>query len=80
MVEMELMLHSYYTTTCTTCTNSTKFECYGIRKLFDRVGQNIADALTEQKVANHRLREQLEANNETLQGQTDAMAALAHIT
>ena len=34
---------------------------------FDRVGQNIADVLTEQKVANHRLREQLEANNETLQ-------------
>ena len=27
---------------------------------FDRVGQNIADVLTEQKVANHRLREQLE--------------------
>ena len=43
---------------------------------FDRVGQNIADVLTEQKVANHRLREQLEANNETLQ---DAMVALADI-
>ena len=39
---------------------------------FDKVGQNIADVLTEQKVANHRLREQLEANNETLQDQTDA--------
>ena len=46
---------------------------------FDRVGQNIADVLTEQKVANHRLREQLEANNETLQDQTDAMVALADI-
>ena len=46
---------------------------------FDRVGQSIADVLTEQKVANHRLREQLEANNETLQDQTDAMAALADI-
>ena len=44
---------------------------------FDRVGQSIANVLTEQKVANHRLREQLEANNETLQDQTDAMAALA---
>ena len=46
---------------------------------FDRVDQNIADVLTEQKVANHRLREQLEANNETLQDQTDALAALADI-
>ena len=46
---------------------------------FDRVGQNIADVLTEQKVANHRLREQIEANNETLQDQTDAMTALADI-
>ena len=46
---------------------------------FDRVGQNIADVLTEQKVANHKLREQLEANNETLQDQTDAMVALADI-
>ena len=46
---------------------------------FDRVGQNIADVLTEQKVANHRLREQLEVNNETLQDQTDAMVALADI-
>ena len=46
---------------------------------FDRVGQNIADVLTEQKVANHRLREQLEVNNETLQDQTDAMTALADI-
>ena len=46
---------------------------------FDRVGQSIADVLTEQKVANHRLREQLEANNETLQDQTDAMVALADI-
>ena len=46
---------------------------------FDREGQNIADVLTEQKVANHRLREQLEANNETLQDQTDAMVALADI-
>ena len=46
---------------------------------FDRVGQNIADVLTEQKVANHRLRERLEANNETLQDQTDAMTALADI-
>ena len=46
---------------------------------FDRVGQNIADVLTEQKVANHRLREQLEVNNETLQDQTDAKTALADI-
>ena len=46
---------------------------------FDRVGQNIAEVLTEQKVANHRFREQLEANNETLQDQTDAMVALADI-
>ena len=46
---------------------------------FDRVGQNIADVLTEQKVANHTLREQLKANNETLQDQTDAIVALADI-
>ena len=46
---------------------------------FDRVGQSIADVLTKQKVANQRLREQLEANNETLQDQTDAMVALADI-
>ena len=46
---------------------------------FDRVGQNIADVLTDQKVPNHRLREQLETNNETLQDQTDAMVALADI-
>ena len=43
------------------------------------MGQSIADVLTEQKVANHRLREQLEANNETLQDQTDAMVAIADI-
>ena len=50
-----------------------------LENFFDRVGQSITDVLTEQKVANHRMREHLEANNETLQDQTDAMVALADI-
>ena len=46
---------------------------------FDQVGQNMANVLTEQRMTNYRLREQMEANNETMQEQTEAMQTLAEI-
>ena len=50
-----------------------------LQNSFDQVGQNIANVLTEQRITNYRLREQMEANNETMQEQADAMLSLAEI-
>ena len=50
-----------------------------LQNSFDQVGQNIANVLTEQRITNYRLREQMETNNETMQEQADAMLSLAEI-
>ena len=50
-----------------------------LQNSFDQVGQNIANVLTEQRITNYRLREQMETNNETMQDQADAMLSLAEI-
>ena len=50
-----------------------------LQNSFDQVGHNIANVLTEQRMTNYRLQEQMEANNETMQEQADAMLSLAEI-
>ena len=50
-----------------------------LQQSFDQVGQNMANVLTEQRLTNYRLREQMEINNDTMQEQAGAMQTLADI-
>ena len=51
-----------------------------LEQSFDRVGQNIVNVLTEQRLTNERLEQQFNSNNESLQEQADAMRDLADAT
>ena len=51
-----------------------------LEQSFDRVGQNIVNVLTEQRITNERLEQQFNSNNESLQEQADAMRDLADTT
>ena len=51
-----------------------------LEQSFDRVGQNIVNVLTEQRLTNERLEQQFNSNNESLQEQADAMRDLADTT
>ena len=51
-----------------------------LEQSFDRVGQNIVNVLTEQRLTNVWLEQQLGQNNESLQEQADAMRDLADLT
>ena len=48
-----------------------------LEQSFDRVGQNIVNVLTEQRITNQKLEQQLNLNNDSLQEQADAMRDLA---
>ena len=53
--------------------NTTNLDTTALEQSFDRVGQNIVNVLTEQRLANVWLEQQLGQNNESLQEQADAM-------
>ena len=46
---------------------TTNLDTSALEQLFDRVGQNIVNVLTEQRLTNERLEQQFNSNNESLQ-------------
>ena len=59
---------------------TTNLDTSALEQSFDRVGQNIVNVLTEQRLTNERLEQQFNSNNESLQEQADAMRDLADTT
>ena len=59
---------------------ATNLDTSALEQSFDRVGQNIVNILTEQRLTNERLEQQFNSNNESLQEQADAMRDLADTT
>ena len=59
---------------------TTNLDTSALEQSFDRVGQNIVNVLTEQRLTNERLEHQFNSNNESLQEQADAMRDLADTT
>ena len=59
---------------------TTNLDTSALEQSFDRVGQNIVNVLTEQRLTNERLEQQFNSNNESLQEQADAMKDLADTT
>ena len=51
---------------------TTNLDTSALEQSFDRVGQNIVNVLTEQRLTNERLEQQFNSNNESLQEQADA--------
>ncbi|MCG8626105.1 MAG: hypothetical protein MJE68_29420, partial [Proteobacteria bacterium] len=59
---------------------TTNLDTTALEQSFDRVGQNIVDVLTEQRLTNYKLEQQFSKNNDSLQEQVEAMRDLAEIT
>ena len=60
--------------------NTTQLNTTALEQSFDRMGQSMVEVLSEQKVANVQLKEQMEQNHETMQEQANAMKDLVELS
>ena len=60
--------------------NTTQMNTTALEQSFDRMGQSMVEVLSEQKVANLQLRDQMEQNHATMQEQANAMKDLVELS
>ena len=60
--------------------NTTQLNTTALEQSFDRMGQSMVEVLSEQKVANLQLRDQMEQNHATMQEQANAMKDLVELS
>ena len=60
--------------------NTTQLNTTALEQSFDRMGQSMVEVLSEQKVANLQLKDQMQQNHETVQEQANAMKDLVELS
>ena len=60
--------------------NTTQLNITALEQSFDRMGQSMVEVLSEQKVANLQLRDQMEQNHATMQEKANAMKDLVELS
>ena len=60
--------------------NTTQWNTTALEQSFDRMGQSMVEVLSEQKVANLQLKDQMQQNHETMQEQANAMKDLVELS